>query len=136
VAKSCVSCNTVGYSAIDKICPRNQQEQHRAAQVYAKRERRYPVSKPRFQFGLQTSGQFTPSSSDTSEPEFTIVSRKHARYRGRPPAVSIADTTGMASISEFFSGLGPSNQPSTIPSLLNTPEPAQGTETSMVVTDW
>jgi hypothetical protein len=79
---------------------------------------------------------YLPSSSDTSEPEFTIVSRKRARCRGRPPAVSTADTTGIASISEFFTGLGPSTQPGTIPSLPSTPGPAQNTEVSMAVTDW
>jgi hypothetical protein len=135
-AKSCASCSIAGHSAIDKTCPRSQQDQRRASQAYAKRERRFPVGEPRFQFGLQAGGQFTPSSSDTSEPEFTIVSRKRACCRGRPPAVSTADTTGMASISKFFSGLGPSTQPSTTPSLLSTPGPAPTTETSMVVTDW
>jgi hypothetical protein len=93
------------------------------------------VGGPRFQFGLQADGQFTPSSSDTSEPEFTIVSRKRTRCRGRPPAVSTADTTGMAPISEFFSGLSQSTQPSSTPSLPSTPGSAQSTETDMIVTD-
>jgi hypothetical protein len=94
------------------------------------------VGEPRFQFGLQAGGQFTPSSSNTSKPEFTIVSRKRVYCRGRPPAVSTADTSGIALISEFFSDLSQSTQPSSIPSLLSTPGSAQSTETGMIVTDW
>jgi hypothetical protein len=94
------------------------------------------VGELRFQFGLQVGGQFTPSSSDTSEPEFTIVSCKRVRCRGRLPVVSIADTTGMALISEFFLGLGQSTQLSSISSLLSTPGSAQSTEIGIIVTDW
>jgi hypothetical protein len=93
------------------------------------------VGEPRFQFGLQVDRQFTPSPSDTSEPEFTIMSRKCTRYRGRPPTVSTVDTTGMAPISKFFSGLSQSTQPSSIPSLLSTPGSAQSTEIDMIVTN-
>jgi hypothetical protein len=94
------------------------------------------VDGPQFQFGLQTDRQFTPSSSDTSEPEFIIVSCKRTYCRGRPPAVSTTDTTSIAPISKFFSGLSQSTQPSSTPSLPSTPGSAQSTETDMIITDW
>jgi hypothetical protein len=107
-AKACAPCGGIqGHCALDAHCPARIRDDERARAAYEARPARFehiehqrqalpqgPLPQPIFQ-GLPVR-----ADNETDDESFTVVGSK--RRRGRPTAVSTADTTGIPNIASFL----------------------------------